>query len=145
MVADPSCIEVRGQGTTEGTIRDLMGSGTFTFGDEERDGEVGIYLNDLVENNDGTLNLTIIYQFFWSHTDFILTQDPVQFIPGLQPDTYEFSVPMTVTSGGGVFEDQVGRQPLRLDATIQFGPPPGPGELKTANEEFRLGGRLCEG
>ena len=145
VVVDPSCMDVVGQGQTVGTIRDLMGSATFTFDDEERDAEVGIYLNDIAENDDGSLDLTIIYQFFWSQTDFILTQDPVQFIPGLEPDTYEFSVAMTVTSGGGMFEDQVGHQPFRLDATIQFGPPPGPGELKTATEEFRLGGRVCEG
>jgi len=145
VVVDPSCIDVVGQGSTVGTMRGLMGSATFMFGDVERDAEVGIYLNDIAENGDGSLDLTIIYQFFWSNIDFILTQDPVQLVPMLEKDRYSFSVAMTVTSGGGMFEDQVGHRPFGLDATIQFGPPPGPGELKTAVEEFRLGGKVCEG
>ena len=142
-VAGSDCLQIVGQGSTVGTIRDLMGSGTFTFGDVERDGEVGIYLNDIADNGDGTLDLTIIYQFFWDGGDFILTQDPVRFTPALNPDTYSFTLPMTITSGGGMFVNTVGTSPLRIEATVEFGPAPGPGELRPAREEFTLGGRVC--
>jgi hypothetical protein len=143
IIMEPSCLDVAGHGETVGTIRTLMGTGMFSFDGTMRPADVGIYLNDIVENPDGSWDLTVIYQFFWDNGDFLLTQDPVRFTPSLEADMFDFSVILTVSSGAGLFDGRVGETPFRLNASIEFGPPPAAGELKTAREEFTVGGRLC--
>jgi hypothetical protein len=137
------CLQVTAEGHTQGTMARLRGSGIFRFGEEEREALVALYLFDLTEAQDGGLRGRANYQFVWDGGDSFLTSDPVFMEPGLLPDQYTFDIPMTIVHGAGLFAGREGSRPISLDAVITFGPPPEPGGLATAVENFTIGGQLC--
>ena len=139
---DASCITIEGSAQLTGDRHTLHGDGVFRFDDDDRPAEVGLYLFEMREGQGGIF-VDTQYQFTWENGDFFLTVDKVFFQPSLYADEYRFNVQMKITMGSGLFADQVGKQPLTLTATIQFGPPENPGGARTAQESFTVGGKIC--
>ena len=139
---DASCITIEGSAQLTGDRHTLMGNGVFRFDDEDRPVEVGLYLFEMREGQGGIF-VDTQYQFTWENGDFFLTVDKVFFQPSLNADEYRFNVAMKITMGSGLFADQVGKQPLTLTATIQFGPPENPGGARSTQESFTVGGDIC--
>ena len=137
------CVEVSGFGSNTGDTRTMHGHSTFDFDGVEREAGVGVYLNDVAPQLDGTVNMSIVYQFSFPNGDLMLTNDPIVLAPTLMEDTYGFSVAMTITSAKGMFVPYAGQKPLSLNGEITFGPPETPGGLETTTEAFTLGGQLC--
>ena len=141
---DRSCITIEGSAQMTGDRDKLMGNGVFRFDDDDRPAEVGVYLFEMREVPDGIF-VDTQYQFIWENGDSFLTVDEVFFQPGLHAGEYTFQVRMKITLGSGLFADQIGKKPLTLNATIEFGPPTNPGDLRTVKESFDMGGRVCPG
>lgn len=139
---DASCITIEGSAQLTGDRHTLHGNGVFRFDDEDRPAEVGLYLFDMREAPGGIF-VDTQYQFIWENGDSFLTVDQVFFQPSLNADEYTFKVQMKITLGSGLFADQVGKQPLSLSATIQFGPPENPGDPRSTQESFTVGGDIC--
>lgn len=138
------CVAVTGEGATVGDHDALKGENTFRFGNEERVGQVSVYLFEMEELDDGRIRVPILYQFNWDRGDAFLTEDLVVLEPGPIPDHFEFRVFMTIVSGQGIFAGLEGQQPIVLSASIEFGPPDAPGDARAAIEEFELSGKICQ-
>jgi len=138
-----ACVQLVGDGTTHGDRNQLAGGGMFRFGEVERAGQVGLYLFDMIPAANNGLDVETKYQFHWDGGDSFLSQDKVYFEPTFEPDTYRFSVQLSIIAGSGIFSELVGERPLTLTAEMKFGPPEVPGGVMTANEQFALGGTVC--
>ncbi|MCH7683970.1 MAG: hypothetical protein IIB35_09710 [Gemmatimonadetes bacterium] len=138
------CVAVTGEGATVGDRDALKGENTFRFGNEERVGQVSVYLFEMEELDNGRIRVPILYQFNWDRGDAFLTEDLVVLEPGPLPDHFEFRVFMTIVSGQGIFAGLEGQQPIVLSASIEFGPPDAPGDARAAIEEFELSGKICQ-
>lgn len=139
-----ACVTVTGEGKTVGDRDALKGENAFKFGNEERVGQVSVYLFEMEELESGRIRVPILYQFNWDKGDAFLTEDLVVLEPGPLPDHFQFRVFMTIVSGQGIFEGLEGKQPIVLSASIEFGPPDAPGEARAAIEEFELSGKICQ-
>lgn len=141
---DDQCIQVLGSGSTVGTVKTLMGSGSFTFDGVERSAEVALYIFELTDLGDAQKSARVVYQFLWQNGDFFVSNDPgVVMSPSFKLDTFTFSVAMTITLGSGVYENMDGQRPYNLTAEISFGPPTEQGGPMTAVETFDMSGLLC--
>ncbi len=140
------CIIIEGSGQLVGDRSVLAGDGVFAFDDVDRPVEVGLYLFEM-RDVEGGMRVDTQYQFTWENGDSFLTRDDAFFQPTIDVgvDRYTFKSEMLVVAGAGLFADQVGRKPLVLTATIEFGPPLTPGGRRTAEESFSVGGRVCPG
>ncbi len=141
---DLACVQITGAGTTNGDRNLLKGDGVFRFGDTERAGKVGLYLFAMTPAVNDGFDVDTQYQFHWDGGDSFLTKDQVYFEPVLEPDTYRFSVQMTIVVGSGIFAGMIGQKPLVLTAEMKFGPPANPGDAMTAVEQFEVGGTICD-
>ena len=138
------CITIQGSAQLTGSSAELMGNGVFRFDDEDRPVEVGLYLFEMQETPGGMF-VDTQYQFHWDNGDFFLTRDWAFFEPLFEANQYRFKTELLFVAGAGIFADQVGKKPLTLTAVIEFGPPPNPGDLQTAEETFDIGGGICPG
>ena len=136
------CITVRGEGQTSGDRNKLTGEGVLHLDDIERNVKIGLYLFEMREG-DGGIHVATQYQFIWDNGDSFLTSDDVFFEPGLEPDQFRFSVKMRIVSGTGMFAGREGQAPIALDATIRFGAPRNPGDVRSAEEQFTVSGEIC--
>lgn len=139
-----ACVNVTGAGETVGDRDVLKGENAFKFGNEERVGQVSVYLFEMEELDNGRIRVPILYQFNWDKGDAFLTEDLVVLEPGPLPDHFEFHVFMTIVSGQGIFAGLEGQQPIVLTASIEFGPPDAPGDSRAAIEQFELSGKICQ-
>ena len=137
------CVALTGAGTTQGDRNQLAGDGVFRFNEAERPGLVGLYLFDISPADNNGLNVDTKYQFHWDGGDSFLSQDVVYFEPTFDPDTYRFSVQLSIIAGSGIFSGLVGSNPITLTAEMTFGPPATPGGVMTVTETFEIGGNVC--
>ena len=138
------CTAITGEGTTVGDRDALKGENTFHFGNEERVGQVALYFFEMEELDDGRIRVPALYQFNWDKGDAFLTEDIVVLDPAILADHFTFDVSMTIVSGQGIFAGMEGQQPIFLTARIEFGPPEAPGEPRSAIEQFKVSGKICE-
>ncbi len=138
------CTAVTGEGATVGDRDVLKGENAFQFGNEERVGQVSVYLFEMEELDNGRIRVPVLYQFNWDKGDAFLTEDLVVLEPGPLAGHFEFHLFMTIVSGQGIFEGLEGQQPIALSATIEFGPPDAPGESRSAIEQFKVDGKICQ-
>jgi hypothetical protein len=141
---DPTCIIIQGVGQLSGDRDKLTGDHVISFDGVERPGEVGLYLFSMAPE-EGGIRVDTQYQFNWDNGDTFLTREDAFFEPSFEADRYTFKSELLFVAGAGIFADQVGKKRLTLNAVIQFGPPPNPGDLQSAEETFDIGGSICSG
>jgi hypothetical protein len=139
------CIQIHGEGQTVGHQRALAGHAVFTFDGEEREAQVGVYLNDLVDLDDDRKRVNIVYQFWWSNGDMILTENDVILSPLFEENRYEFRAELYVKSALGIFDGLEGESVLTFDAELFFSPSPSGADWGSVEEHFTVGGTVCVG